>query len=171
MKFNLSPRRALTLVSLIPLGLLGEAMILQHLQSQAPCPLCVLDRLGFSLYALLAIAGALYNPPQRRAALYAGGMALTALCGLGVAGWHLWTLYHPKFGCGIDVMEQFVNNLPTAKLMPFMFYANGDCSARNDPILGLQVPEWALVWFATLFLAAAFLAYQWRAAAPERAAA
>jgi disulfide bond formation protein DsbB len=168
LKFDLSPRRALTLVSLIPLGLLGEAMILQHLQNQAPCPLCVLDRVAFSLYALLAIAGAIYNPPPRRAAFYAGGMALTALCGLGVASWHLWTLHHPKFGCGIDVMEQFVNNLPTAKLMPFMFQASGDCSARHDPILGLLVPEWALVWFATLFLAAAVLAYKWRTAAPER---
>ncbi len=159
----------MTPLALIPLALLAEAMILQHLQNQAPCPLCVLDRVAFSLYALLAIVGAIYNPPLRRAALYAGGMALAALSGLGVAGWHLWTLHHPKFGCGIDVMEQFVNNLPTAKLMPFMFHASGDCSARHDPILGLLVPEWALVWFAAFFLTAAFLSYKWRLAAPARA--
>ncbi len=169
MKFDLSPRRVLTLVALIPLALLAEAMILQHLQNQAPCPLCVLDRMAFSLYALLALAGAIYNPPRRRAALYAGGMSLAALSGLGVASWHLWTLHHPKFGCGIDVMEQFVNNLPTAKLMPFMFHASGECSARQDPILGLLVPEWALVWFSTLFLVAAILAYKWRITAPEHA--
>ena len=66
-------------------------------------------------------------------------------------------------------MEQFVNNLPTARLVPFMFYASGDCAARHDPILGLQVPEWALAWFSVLFLAAVFFAFKWRSIAPARA--
>jgi disulfide bond formation protein DsbB len=92
-------------------------------------------------------------------------MALAALSGLGVASWHVWTLHHPKFGCGIDVMEQFVNNLPTAKLMPFLFHASGDCAARQNPILGLQVPEWALAWFVALSLIAIFLCYKWWSAA------
>ena len=170
MKFELSPRIALTVLALIPLGLLAEALILQHLQNQAPCPLCVLQREAFFLYAMVAIAGAIHNLPRRGAALYAGAMALASLAGVGVAIWHVWTLHHPKFGCGIDVMEQFVNNLPTAKLMPFIFFANGDCSARHDPILGLQVPEWALTWFAVLLISAVFLAYKWWSAAPARAA-
>lgn len=170
MKFELAPRRVFTVLALIPLALLAEGLILQHLQGQAPCPLCILDREALSLFAMIAIAGAIHNPAPRGAALYAGAMALASLAGLGVASWHLWTLHHPKFGCGIDVMEQFVNNLPTAKLMPFIFRASGDCSARHDPILGLGVPEWALAWFAALFLAAILLAYKWRSAAPARAA-
>ena len=68
-------------------------------------------------------------------------------------------------------MEQFVNNLPTAKLLPFIFHASGDCSARHDPIFGLMVPEWSLAWFAVLFLAAMFFCYKWLSAVPERAAA
>ena len=170
MKFELTPRIAFAVLALIPLGLLAEGLILQHLQSQAPCPLCVLQREAFFLYALIAVAGAVRNPPRRSAALYAGAMALASLAGLGVAIWHVWTLHHPKFGCGIDVMEQFVNNLPTAKLMPFIFFASGDCSARQDPILGLVVPEWALTWLGALFLGAAFLAYKWWSAAPGRTA-
>jgi len=170
MKFELAPRRVFAGLALIPLALLSEALILQHLQSQAPCPLCILDRVAFLLFALIAIAGAIHNPPRRGAALYAGGMALVSLSGLGVASWHVWTLHHPKFGCGIDVMEQFVNNLPTAKLMPFMLRATGDCSARHDPILGLLVPEWALVWFAAMSLTAGLLAYKWMSAARARAA-
>lgn len=170
MKFAFSRRMVFAGLALIPLALLAEGLVLQHLQSQAPCPLCVLQREAFFLFALLAIGGAIHNPPRRGAALYAGAMALSALAGLGVASWHLWTLHHPKFGCGIDVMEQFVNNLPTAKLMPFIFFASGDCSARHDPILGLAVPEWAFAWLTVLFLSAAFLAYKWWSAAPARAA-
>jgi disulfide bond formation protein DsbB len=169
MKFELSPRQVFTGFALIPLGLLSEALVLQHVQGQAPCPLCVLQREAFFLFGLIALAAAIHNPRHRGAAIYACGLAVASLAGLGIAIWHVWSLHHPKFGCGIDVMEQFVNNLPTAKLLPFLFYASGDCSARHDPILGLMVPEWALAWFVLLFLAAIFSAFKWLIAAPARA--
>jgi len=171
MKFELTPRRVFAAYALIPLVLLAEALILQHLQGQAPCPLCILQREGFLLFGLIALAAAVHNPARRGAAIYAAGTALAALSGLGVAIWHVWTLHHPKFGCGIDVMEEFVNDLPTAKLLPFMFRASGDCSARHDPIFGLQVPEWSLVWFSLLLVSAVFFAVKWRRARPASAVA
>ena len=169
MKFELTPRRVFAAFTLIPLALLAEALILQHLQGQAPCPLCVLQREGFFLVGLIALAAAVHNPRRRVAARYAAGMALAAASGLGVAIWHVWTLRHPKFGCGIDVMEQFVNSLPTAKLLPFIFYSYGDCSARHDPIFGLLVPEWSLVWFSVLLVGAALFGVKWFLAAPAQA--
>ena len=90
------------------------------------------------------------------AAGYSAALALAALAGLGVALHHVWVLYHPKFGCGIDALEQFVNNLPTAKLLPWLFHASGDCTAAHEPVLGLQVPEWSLIWFALLLVARYF---------------
>ena len=170
MKIELNPRWVFAGLALIPLGLLGEALVLQHLQGQAPCPLCILQREAFFLYGLIALAAAIHNQQRPGAAIYGGGMALASLAGMGVAIWHVWTLHHPKFGCGRDVVEEFVNGLPTAKLLPFIFYASGDCSARHDPILGLMVPEWALVWFAALSLAAVFFAFKWLKAVPARAA-
>jgi disulfide bond formation protein DsbB len=155
---------------LIPLGLLGEALFLQHFRGQAPCPLCILQREAIFLFGLIALAAAVHNPQRHGAAIYAAGLALAALAGMGVAIWHVWSLHHPKFGCGIDVMEQFVNNLPTARLLPFIFYASGDCTAHNDPIFGLVIPEWSLAWFTLLFLAGVFFAVKWRSAAPARAA-
>jgi disulfide bond formation protein DsbB len=170
MKFELSPRLVFACFALIPLALLGEALMLQHFQGQAPCPLCILQREAFFLFGLIALAAAVHNPRRRGATIYTAGLALAALAGLGVALWHVWTLRHPKFGCGIDVMEQFVNNLPTAKLLPFIFYASGDCAASHDPILGLMVPEWALTWFALLFFAAVFFTFKFLITAPARAA-
>ena len=170
MKFELGPRRVFAAFTLLPLALLAEALILQHLKGQAPCPLCVLQREAFFLVALLAFIAAVHNPGRRAAAAYAAGVALAAASGLGVALWHVWSFYHPKFGCGIDVMEKIVNDLPTAKLLPFIFYASGDCSAKHEPIFGLQVPEWSLVWFSLFFLAAIFLLVRWLRAAPARTA-
>ena len=171
MNIELTPRRVFAGFTLIPLGLLAEALILQHLMGQAPCPLCILQREGFFLLALVALVAAVHNPSRRGAAAYAGGLALAALSGLGVAIWHVWTLHHPKLGCGIDVMEKIVNDMPTAKLLPFIFYASGDCSARHDPILGLMVPEWSLAWFSMVLLAAIFFVVKWLRAAPAQAAA
>ena len=98
-------------------------------------------------------------------------LALAALAGMGIAMRHVWVLYHPKFGCGIDVLEQIVNDLPTAKLLPWLFHASGECTAPHEPILGLQVPEWALIWFSLLFLSAIVFAFKCLSGARERAAA
>jgi disulfide bond formation protein DsbB len=171
LKFELTPRRVFAAFTLIPLALLAEALVLQHLKGQAPCPLCVLQRAGFLLVALIALAASIHRPQRGGSAIYAAGMALASLSGLGVAIWHVWTLHHPKFGCGIDVMEQFVNDLPSAKLVPWLFHASGECTAPHAPILGLQVPEWSLIWFAVLFLAAVFFCFKWLSAMPARAAA
>lgn len=158
MKFKLTPRRVFAAFTLIPLALLAEALVLQHFDGQAPCPLCVLQRAGYLLVALIALAAATHQPQGRGSAIYAAGIALASFSGAGVALWHVWTLHHPKFGCGIDVMEQFVNKLPTAKLLPWLFHASGECAAQHKAILGLQVPEWSLIWFSLLFLAAMLFA-------------
>jgi len=160
MKFEFTPRRVFALFTLIPLALLAEALVLQHLKGQAPCPLCVLQRAGFLLVALIALVAAIHHPRRRGAAIYAAGMALASLSGLGVAIWHVWTLYHPKIGCGIDVLEQFVNDLSTAKLFPWLFHASGECTAPHEPIFGLQVPEWSLIWFCLLLFGVIFFAFK-----------
>ena len=162
---ELKPRRVFALFALIPLALLAESLTLQHLNGYIPCPLCVLQRAGFALFALFALAATIHQPRRRGAAGYAAALALTALAGQGVAIRHLWVLHHPKLGCGIDLLEQFVNELPTATLLPWLFHASGECSARYAPILGLQVPEWSLAWFCLLFLAAVVFAYKCLSAA------
>jgi disulfide bond formation protein DsbB len=160
MNFEFTPRRLFAVFTLVPLALLAEALVLQHLKGQAPCPLCVLQRAAFLLVALIALAAAIHQPQRRGAAIYAAGMALASLLGLGVAIWHVWTLHHPKIGCGIDVLEQFVNDLPTAKLFPWLFRASGECTAPHEPIFGLQVPEWALIWFCLLLFGVIFFAFK-----------
>ena len=171
MQLNLNPRRVFAGFALLCFGLLAEALVLQHLKGQAPCPLCVMQRAGFLLFGLVALAGAVHAPGRRGAAGYAAALSLVALAGLGVAARHVWVLHHPKFGCGIDVLEQIVNDLPTAKLLPWLFHASGECSAPHDPVLGLQVPEWSMIWFTLLFLAAMFFFARWMSAARTHATA
>ncbi len=171
MQIDLKSRRVFAGFALVAFALLAVAIVLQHLKGQAPCPLCVLQRAGYVLVALIALAAAIHQPRRRGAAGYGAALALAALAGLGVAIRHVWVLYHPKFGCGIDVLEQFVNDLPTARLLPWLFHASGECAAPHAPILGLQVPEWSLIWFSLLFLAALIFTYKCLSAARAGAAA
>ena len=161
----LGSRRVFAGFALISLALLAEALVLQHIKGQAPCPLCVLQRAGFLLVAVIALAAVIHRPPRRAAAGYFAALALAALAGLGVAIRHVWVLFHPKFGCGIDLLEQFVNGLPTAKLLPWLFRASGECTAPHAPILGLQVPEWSLIWFCLILFAAILFAFKCLSAA------
>jgi protein dithiol:quinone oxidoreductase len=137
-------------VGVISLALVGFALYLQHVQNMAPCPLCVIQRYAFVTVALLCFIFAILP----RGAIKLGSTlgALTALAGAGVAGWHLWVKAHPTVSCGIDPLETSLNKIPTAELMPFLFKADGFCSTPYPPILGLSIPQWSLIWFATFTL-------------------
>jgi protein dithiol:quinone oxidoreductase len=132
----------------ICIALLGAALYLQYVEHMQPCPLCIIQRYAFAAIAVICIAFALLP----RAALGVGAAlsALLALAGAGAAGWHLWVKAHPGTSCGIDPLETSLNTIPTAKLMPFLFNADGLCETPYAPILGLSIPQWSLLWFLAL---------------------
>lgn len=137
-------------VGVTSLALVGFALYLQHAKGQMPCPLCVIQRYLFiSLAAVCFLFAAL---PRGLTRFGASLGVLTALGGAGVAGWHVWVKANPSVSCGIDPLETALNKYPTAELMPFLFKADGFCSAEYPAILGLSNPQWSLIWFVTLAL-------------------
>lgn len=138
-------------VGVIALGLVGFALYLQHVKGQMPCPLCVIQRYMFILLALVCFIVAALPRGATKAGASLG--ALAALGGAGVAGWHVWVKAHPSVSCGIDPLETALNRYPTAELLPFVFKADGLCSAEYPPILGLSNPQWSLIWFLAFALA------------------
>lgn len=138
----------LVAAGVICFALVAYALYLQHVKEMLPCPLCVLQRYAFVTVGLLCfIFAALPRAATKAGALLA---ALAALVGGGIAGWHLWVKAHPAVSCGIDPLETSLNKIFTAELMPFLFKADGLCSAEYEPIIGLSIPQWSLIWFAIL---------------------
>ena len=140
-------------LSFLSLGLVVFAVTLQQVGYQGvsflPCPLCVLQRIGYlgvAISCLLAVGVA----PLRK--LFHGLAIISAAYGLAVAGHHVWLLSHPAESCGIDPLETWINQFQLVQNLPWLFKADGLCSAKLPAILGLQVPEWSLVWFAILLL-------------------
>ena len=140
-------------LSIFSLSLVIFALVLQQTGYQGisflPCPLCILQRVG---YLGVAIPCALAASMTRLSKLFHGLAIVVAGYGVGVAGHHVWLLSHPGESCGIDPLETWINQFQLAQNLPWLFKADGLCSAKLPAILGLQVPEWSLLWFVTFFL-------------------
>ncbi len=149
------------LISLLSLGLVIFALLLQQTGYQGvsflPCPLCILQRVGYlgvAVFCLLAASLPGFRKWFHGLAIAAAGYGLT------VAGKQVWLLSHPESSCGIDPLETWINQFQLAKEMPWLFQADGLCSAQLPTILGLQVPEWSLFWFLAIFLTLVFLFFR-----------
>ena len=147
-------------VALSAIALLGVGLYLQFMRDMAPCPLCILQRYAFVAVALCC--GITFALPAVAIRIGAALATLAALTGAGIAGWHLWVKAHPSVSCGIDPLETSLNKIITAEWLPFLFQADGFCTTEYDPILGLSIPQWSLIWFAFFMLALGSIALRRR---------
>ena len=140
-------------LSLLSLALVVFAVILQQTGYQGvsflPCPLCILQRVGYLGIAVFSFLAAGFNPLRKLFHILA---TLSAAYGASVAARQVWLLSHPENSCGIDPLETWINQFQLAKGLPWLFKADGLCSAKLPAILGLQVPEWSLLWFVVFLL-------------------
>lgn len=137
------------LIAIVSFALVGVALYLQFEKGYQPCPLCVMQRfafIGIGLFSLLAAVA------QNTRSLWQGLGMLSGIAGIAVAVYHVSLLLNPKASCGIDPLENWVNALPTAKVLPQLFYSDGLCTAPLPPVLGLSVPAWSLIWLFVLTL-------------------
>ena len=146
-------------LSLLSLGLVAFAVVLQQVGYQGvsflPCPLCILQRVGYLGIAIFCFLAIGIQPLKK----FFHGLAIIASgYGLSVAAHQVWLLSHPENSCGIDPLETWINQFQMAQRLPWLFKADGLCSAQLPAILGLQVPEWSLVWFG-IFLAVLLITF------------
>ncbi len=149
----------LLLVALACVAMLGVGLYLQLALEMLPCPLCILQRYAFAAVALICLVTLALPAAGVRIGDALG--AIAALTGAGIAIRHLWVKAHPTISCGIDPLETSLNKVFFAQWLPALFQADGLCTTEYDPILGLSIPQWALVWFVIFALVTAFVA--WRA--------
>lgn len=133
------------------LALLGYALYAEHVLAMIPCPLCIFQRIGFLVMAVFFLLGALHAPRAGGRWVYAGGVLLGALFGGIVAGRHLWIQSLPADrvpSCGPD-LGYMMDTFPFAKVLKMVFTGSGEC-AKVEPVLGLPMPAWTLLWFVLL---------------------
>lgn len=136
---------------LICAGLLGFALFAEYHWSMFPCPLCIFQRIAFIVMGVFFLVGALHAPRSRLRWVYATGVWLGAVFGVAVAGRHLWIQTLPADqvpSCG-PPLDYMFSAFPFAKVLKMVFTGSGEC-AKVEPILGLPMPAWTLLWFVLL---------------------
>ena len=140
-------------ISVFSLSLVIFAVVLQQVGYQnisfLPCPLCIMQRIGFLGIAISSLLAAGLPTLKKGFHLLA---IISSGFGLVMAAKQVWLVAHPVSSCGIDPLEVWINQFQLAQVLPWLFKADGLCSAKLPAILGLQIPEWSLFWFCVLFL-------------------
>jgi disulfide bond formation protein DsbB len=151
-------KTVLLVVAIAAFGVLGAGLYAQFVERMLPCPWCVIQRYIFAAIGIIALITAF--APARFTRIGAGLGMLTAMGGIGAASWLMWVQAHPTVSCGIDPLETSLNTIFTARVLPFLFKADGLCTTEYPPILGLSVPQWALVWFAIFMVSLGWTAFK-----------
>ena len=128
-------------------GLMGFALFAQHVLLLDPCPLCVLQRVAVISIGIVFLISALHNPQGRGRNVYAALLAVIAIAGAGVAGWHV-RLQNlppsevPACGPGLDYM---LDNFPLGDALQMVFKGSGECADVVWSFLGLSMPSWVFI--------------------------
>lgn len=158
--WTISARWLYLVGALIIAGLFGAALYLQYVLYQEPCPLCMVQRVVFIAMLVLFAVATLHNPARMGAKIYAVLIGFFALFGIAVASRHIWIQHLPAdqvpaCGPGLDYM---LENFPMSKVLKELMHGSGECAAHGWEFLGLNIPEWSLLWYVLLGALAVFIA-------------
>ncbi len=155
----ITPRLLFALGALAAVGMLGGGIFFQYVLHLDPCPLCVFQRVGYAAIGLICMAGAVHNPGRAGRRVYAALGSFAALCGLAVAGRHLWLQNMPadqlpECGPGLNYM---LDVLPFTEVLAKVLRGSGECAEVLWRFLGLSIPGWSLVAFSVFLLVGLWL--------------
>ena len=151
----LRPRPIHLAVFLACAALMAFGLYLQHTRGLEPCPLCILQRYAFVVCGVIALIAALHGPGRIGAWIYGFLLVLAAGTGAGIAGRQTWLQHNPPkaLDCGPD-LAYMIDSFPLGEILPKIFKGEGDCAKVVWKLLGLSIPEWALLWFIAIIVAA-----------------
>jgi protein dithiol:quinone oxidoreductase len=132
-------------------GLMAFALYAQYVMNLDPCPLCIFQRVAVCFMGLFFLIGALHGPAGSGRKVYGTLVVLGGLVGIAVAGRHLWLQSLPASevpSCGPG-LGYLWDTFPLLKMFKLAFTGSGEC-AKIEPILGLPMPAWTLLWFVLL---------------------
>jgi disulfide bond formation protein DsbB len=148
----MSRRLANGLGFLACVALMGYALYAQHVLGLAPCPLCIFQRVAVIAVGAVFLIAALHDPGTLGARIYGGLILLTAACGIGIAGRHVWIQAQPPgtvAACGAD-LDFLLDIMPITQVVTKVLTGSGECGKIDWTFLGLSMPWWVLISLATL---------------------
>jgi disulfide bond formation protein DsbB len=160
----LSTRLVNLYIFLFCAAMMGIAYYMQYAMRLEPCPLCIMQRVFFVAAGLVALAAFIHNPGTRGKTIYGVGTAVLAMAGSGFALRQIWLQHLPKDqvpACGPS-LQYMLEEFPLSEVLSVMFSGDGNCAEILwvDPVLGLGIPQWAIVGFAMIAGTALYQAFR-----------
>ncbi len=152
---TLDGRRPFLLIALACLSLLGYAYYAEHVLGLEPCPLCMLQRLGFIGMLLVSMVAAAHSPGRLGRRLYSLPILLSGGWGVTTAYRHVWLQSLPEdevpdCGPGLEFMQDY--GFTWTEIITEAFTGAGQCAEVDWAFLGLSMPAWTLIWYVGLLL-------------------
>lgn len=125
-----------------------------------PCPLCMSQRVFLLASGLFTLAAFAHNPGRTGTRIYASLAALWAAVGAAIAARHVWLQHLPEDqvpACGPS-LEYMLETLPFSDTLRLVLMGDGNCAEVVWTLLGLSIPEQALLFFSGLIAANLFQA-------------
>jgi protein dithiol:quinone oxidoreductase len=135
-------------------ALLGYALYAQFQLGLEPCPLCIFQRIGIALLAVVFLAAALHHPRGAGRYAYVVLIALAAVLTAGVAARHVYVQSLPPGSlpsCGAP-LATLLKFAPLWQVIRKVLTGSGECGEVNWRFLGLAMPAWVLIWALALGL-------------------
>jgi len=139
----------------ICIGLLIFGLYLEHVLGLEACPLCIFQRIAYTVIIFIALIGAIHNPRNLLQIIYKLLIVISAITGAAIAGRQIW-LQHlppelvPECGPGLDYM---FNVFPFGEALKMIFTGSGECAEVKWRFIGLSIAEWSLIMFIGIFIA------------------
>jgi disulfide bond formation protein DsbB len=128
-------------------GLLAYAYYAQFVLHLEPCPLCIFQRIGVFVFAVIFLAATLQDPTAFGRRVYALLLSLAALATIGVALRHLYIQSLPPdavpaCGASLDFMLKVFS---LSEVLVKVLTGSGECAKITWEFLGLAMPAWVLI--------------------------
>ncbi len=152
---SLSPRLVFVGLALLAVAsMLFARLFLQAYLGLDACPLCMTQRVFVVLWGVIALIGALHNPPGWGRRVYGALGGLAAGVGAAVAARHVWLQHLPEDqvpACGPG-LEYMLENFPFSETISLVMMGDGNCAETAWTFLGFSIPEQTLVVFCAVIL-------------------
>jgi len=126
---------------------MAYAYYAQYVMHLEPCPLCIFQRIGIFVLAVMFLIATLHEPAAFGRRVYAVLLSLVALATIGIALRHLYIQSLPPDAvpaCGAS-LEFMLKVFSLSEVLVKVLTGSGECAKVTWEFLGLAMPAWVLI--------------------------
>lgn len=132
----------LFLVSIFCFGVVGAALVSQHMYGYQPCAWCVFQRVIFLSIGALSFFGFI-----TKVNIVTPIISIALACVGQFVAVYQYFVASKSFDCSLSFAEKFITGLSLDKVLPGMFEIRAMCADAVEPLFGMNYTIWSYLAF------------------------